>query len=252
MQPLNAGEIRGTWASLLLPISDGDVIDFERLKVQIDTLMGTGIDGIYCNGTSGEFETLTEAEFERIAALLAERCEHRGLPFQIGACAGSPREALRRIGRAAEFKPGAIQVILPDGWPTTDAEATDALRRYAEAAAGIGRVLYNPPHAKRVLSPRAIGTLAAAVPELAGLKVGGGDAKWYADVRLCAGRLSLFVPGHVLATGMTRGASGTYSNVACLSPGFAMAWQSIMKSDMEQAGVIEGRILNEKGSLGRL
>lgn len=199
MQPYQAEEIRGNWATILLPINDDESIAFDRLADEVDFLMTTGADGVYTNGTAGEFYTQTEAEFDRIQALVAERCQRHDVPFQIGASHMDPLISLDRIGRAAALEPAAIQVILPDWFPLTQPEQIDFLRQAAALAAPIGLVLYNPPQAKCVLSPLELGQLAQAVPELVGVKVAGGDEAWYAEMRalrrplrLCAGP----PPGH--------------------------------------------------------
>ena len=63
--------LKGNWATLLLPIAPDDSIDFARLGDEIDLLIGAQVDGIYSNGTAGEFHNQTEAEYEAIQALLA-------------------------------------------------------------------------------------------------------------------------------------------------------------------------------------
>jgi len=118
-----------------------------------------------------------------------------------------------------------------------------AVRRFAAEAAGVPIVLYNPPHAKTQLSPLELGRLAAAVPELIGVKVFGGDAAWYAEVRRHCGDLAVFVTGHTLATGIGQGAHGAYSNVACLSPSGAAAWYQTMLADPAAAVALEERIV---------
>jgi dihydrodipicolinate synthase/N-acetylneuraminate lyase len=112
----------------------------------------------------------------------------------------------------------------------------------AEAGNNIGHVLYNPPHAKRDLSPAQIGALAREVPALVGVKVAGGDDAWYASMRRKMGRLSVFVPGHHLATGFSKGAHGAYSNVACLHPAVAQRWWDRMATDLSAALELEQRI----------
>jgi dihydrodipicolinate synthase/N-acetylneuraminate lyase len=69
--------------------------------------------------------------------------------------------------------------------------------------------------------------------------VGAGDDAWYEGMRPLVGRLSIFVPGHALATGYARGASGSYSNVACLQPAGAKRWNELMRSDWAAAQAIE-------------
>ena len=243
MKPLTSEQIKGTWATILLPITDDESIDFARLAQDMDYLLTTAVDGIYAHGTAGEFYSLTEAEFDRINALLAEKCERAGRPFQIGAGHMSAQITLERVRRAAELKPGAIQVILPDWFPVSVAEAKAFLERVAQAAAPIGLVLYNPPHAKRCLQPHELAELAAAVPALVGVKVAN-EPSWYVELRRRLPTVSMFVTGHHLATGMRSGASGSYSNVACLNPGAAKRWNELMSTDYDAALALERKILS--------
>ncbi len=242
MRPLTFSEIRGNWATVLLPITSDDQIDMGRLTDELDHIIAAGVDGLYTNGTAGEFYNQSVAEFMAVSELVAARCEAAKLPFQLGAGDPNPRVTLDRVGIAARLAPSAIQVVLPDWFPVTDSEAVEFLQRLAESADPIGLVLYNPPHAKRVLTPTELGRLAAAVPGLVGVKVADGDDDWYADMRAQMGTLSVFVPGHHLATGIANGAAGSYSNVACLSPAGAQRWADLMQSDLAAALAIEQRV----------
>src|SRR3546814_16176694 len=116
MRPRDASEIRGTWATLLLPIDPDDGIDYGRLGREIDALVASGVDGIYSNGTAGEFHNQTEDDLDRVNALLAERCVPAGLPFHVGCCHMRPRIAPGRLRQARAWPPWAAQVTLPD-WP---------------------------------------------------------------------------------------------------------------------------------------
>lgn len=235
--------LAGNWATLLLPIQSDDSIDFGALADEIDILVAAGVDGIYSNGTAGEFHNLTVSENERIQRLLAEACHAAGMPFVIGACQPDPALACERVAQAAALSPAGIQVILPDWWPVNDEEATDFLALVAERAAGTPIVLYNPPHAKRVLSPAQIDAVTAPVPSVTGVKLADGDAAWYAEARRHIARLSVFVPGHHLATGVKEGvAAGAFSNVACLSPAGAQRWTKQMQTDLGGALELEARL----------
>ena len=57
MIPLHPKQIRGNWATLLLPINSDQSIDFARLKAEILYLIEARVDGIYSNGSAGEFYT---------------------------------------------------------------------------------------------------------------------------------------------------------------------------------------------------
>jgi dihydrodipicolinate synthase/N-acetylneuraminate lyase len=200
------------WATLLLPLNADDSIDFDRLRAQAEALSRSAVDGLYAHGTAGEFQTLTEDEFDQVNSVLAAA----GKPFQIGASHPSAQVQLSRVERAARLAPGAIQVIVPDWLPLNHREVLEFLRRVADVAGDVPLVLYDPPHAKTQVGPRQLTELAAAVPSLIGLKTAGGDKTWFDQALPCG--LAIFVPGHLLASMSLLGAHGSYSNVAALSP----------------------------------
>ena len=70
--------LKGTWATVLLPIAADESIDFARLQRDLDYLVESGVDGVYTNGTAAEFFAQTEEEFDRISRMVAETCGRRG------------------------------------------------------------------------------------------------------------------------------------------------------------------------------
>jgi len=242
MKPLTANAIRGNWATLLTAWNDDDALDLPLVANEIDALIAMRVDGIYSNGTAGEFHAQTDDEFDRVSQCLADKCEAAGMPFQIGVSHMSAQISLERLRRVVALAPGAAQVILPDWFPLTDDESAAFLERMAELAEGIGLVLYNPPHAKRVLMPEEVGRLAARVPALVGLKTAGGDDDWFEQMRRHIPHLSVFVPGHLLASGVKQGACGAYSNVACINPAAAQRWTNLMRTDLPAALELEQRV----------
>lgn len=242
MNPLKSDEIYGNWGTLLLPINQDDSIDYSRLTEEIDMLIGMQVNGIYSNGTAGEFYNQTESEFDKINQLLAEKCNAAGMPFQIGCSHMSPVTSLERVKRTISLKPGAIQIILPDWYPPSLEEIKSFLEKIAEAAGSVGLIIYNPPHAKRKLNPDEFGMLHSHIPSLLGCKVMGGDERWYKVMQKHVPGFSLFVAGHTLATGFQWGAHGAYSNVACLHPLAAQRWYEQMKTNLSAAMALETRI----------
>ena len=239
MKPLKANDIRGVWGSLLLPLKPDESIDWGALERQIRYLCRSGVNGVYSNGTACEFFTQNEKEYEGVCEHIASICEETGTLFQIGASHMEHNIMRERVKIAARYKPGAIQVILPDWFPMSDAEISLFLEQVVELAQGIGIVLYNPPHAKRVLKPRDIKALLLSVKGVVGLKTGAGDEKWYADMKDVFPEISVFCPGHDMASAIKRGAMGSYSNVACLSPRGAVYWYGLVQTDMEKALKLE-------------
>jgi dihydrodipicolinate synthase/N-acetylneuraminate lyase len=244
MKAINYREIAGNWASLLLATGKDGTIDYKKLGDEIDILIASDPNGIYSNGTAGEFYTLTEKEFEKTSMLLAAKCNSSKTPFQIGVSHPSPQISLQRLKRVKMLKPCAVQVILPDWFPVTMEEAVIFLQKMEEAADGISLVLYNPPHAKKRLNPEDWAELKKQVPSLEGLKVfdQNGDPRWYAEMRKYSEGLSVFIPGHRLASGIKQGAHGAYSNVACLNPFTAQKWYNLIEKDLEAGLELESRI----------
>ncbi len=240
MNPLAAKEIRGNWATLLLPVRPDDSIDYALLSAEVDYFITAKVNGIYSNGSAGEFYAQTEAEFDKVNALLAEKCNAAGMPFQVGAAHPCAQTARERVRRAKALRPSAFQVTLPDWFPPTLDEILRFLEVMAAEAAPIPLVVYNPPHAKRKLAPAEWAQIADRVAGVAGMKVPGGDEGWYAAMRPLMARLSVFIPGHLLHVGLGHGAHGAYSNVACLSPKFAQRWYELCVSD-PAAGAALGR-----------
>jgi 4-hydroxy-tetrahydrodipicolinate synthase len=61
-------------------------------------------------------------------------------------------------------------------------------------------------------------------------------------MKVYAQGISIFVPGHFLATGLSQGAHGAYSNIACLNPLGAQRWYDLMTFELAPAIEIETRI----------
>ena len=244
MKPLSHNLIYGNWATLLLATDSRGNLDFGRLEEEVDVLIDSKPNGIYSNGTACEFYSQTMDEFVNISELLSSRCEAAGVPYQIGVSHPCPHESLERLQTIKHLKPGAVQLILPDWFPVNDEAILSFMQRMAEEAGEIPLVLYNPPHAKKVIHPEKWQMIKKAVPSLIGVKVFDNNcsAEWYAQMNANKEGVSVFVPGHHLATGVVNGADGAYSNVACINPHAAQKWYELMKTDMEAALELESRI----------
>ncbi len=232
----------GIWGAILLPVDRAGEIDWHALDEELCILLESGLAGLYTNGTAGEFHTQTEDEFDRLTALVAERACAARIPFQIGVCHTNPRVSRARLARIGGIGASGAQFILPDWWPPSAPEVGRFIDGMQEAAGDLPLILYNPPHAKVRLPLDRIAALRARAPGLAGAKLPGGDADWYADRRRLLPGFSVFVAGHTVAFGRPLGADGAYSNVACLSPQGALLHWDLAASDPARAAELEGRI----------
>lgn len=244
MKPLTSGLVFGNWATLLLATGSRGCLDYTRLTEEIDVLIDSKPNGIYSNGTAGEFYSQSMDEFVKVSEILSSHCEKAGVAYQIGVSHPCAQESLARLKAIRHLQPGAVQIILPDWFPVNDEAALSFVTRMAEEAGDIPLVLYNPPHAKKVLHPEKWQMLKKAAPSLIGVKVFDNNCsqEWYGLMNANKDGISVFVPGHHLATGVVNGADGAYSNVACINPHAAQKWYNLMKTDMEAALELESRI----------
>ena len=142
------------------------------------------------------------------------------------------------------LKPNGFQITLPDWWPPTFNESKNFILGMQEVVEDIYMILYNPPHAKVLLSLEEIRLLKQSVQNLVGIKCAGGDEQWYSQRRELLDDFSVFVPGHTVVYGKPLGANGSYSNVACLSPNGAVKIWDLIEKDYEKAKQLEAKVLN--------
>lgn len=237
------GSLKGVWGTIQIPFNEDDSVDYMLLDEQISFWSQASVHGIYSNGTAAEFYNQTEDEFDRINALMAEKCTAGRMPFQIGASHMSPVISFQRIRRTKQLKPIAFQVIFPDWLPLTAAEQRAFLFRMVEEADPVPLVLYLPGHAKNKLSLDQVIDLSKDVPGLIGIKSGFVKTDNHDAMRVLNQRLAVFIPGHHMATGLNENiGSGSYSNVACINPDATRIWYDQINTDPEKGLQTEATI----------
>ncbi|SHE53917.1 Dihydrodipicolinate synthetase family protein [Mariniphaga anaerophila] len=116
MKTLKNKEIYGNWATLLLATNNDGSVDYKRLNDEIDILIASSPNGIYSNGTAGEFYSQSEQEFLKVNELLALKCEKAGVPFQVGVSHMSPQISLERLKLIRHLRPGQCKLFYPTGF----------------------------------------------------------------------------------------------------------------------------------------
>jgi len=240
--PANLTSPRGIWGAVLLGVSRHGIIDWKMTSDHITALCESSVNGIYTNGTAGEFHNQTGAEYAQLTELVSGIAKDKLKPFQLGVSHSNPRVALKRLQSAVKLLPDGMQFTLPDWWTLSSNELITFVEQLQASAGNIPLILYNPPHAKHQLSLADIYAIVQRMPNLVGVKLAAGDATWYATNQQYLKKLSVFVPGHTVAFGRPLGASGSYSNVACLSPDGAVKHWNRIQSDSDAAIELESRI----------
>jgi hypothetical protein len=94
--------LRGTFVALITPFA-GEEIDEPRLRDLVDWLIANRVDGLVPCGTTGETPSLSDTEWQRVAAVVIEQAAGRvpgdrryGNKFHDGHDSTNPRGA--RVG----------------------------------------------------------------------------------------------------------------------------------------------------------
>ena len=231
----------GIWGTILLPIKNNQ-IDWVAFKEQVNILCDSNVHGIYTNGTAAECHNQTEDEFDKLSEIVSTIAIKKNKKFQLGLSHTNPRICRERAKRTKHLKPNGFQITLPDWWPPTFQESKNFIMGMQDVVENIYMILYNPPHAKVLLTLKEISLLKKNATNLIGIKCAGGDESWYQNRRELLEDFSVFVPGHTVVFGKPLGANGSYSNVACLSPNGAVMIWNLIDTDIEKAKSIETRV----------
>jgi len=170
------GHLKGIFDALYSPFcgKDGDEIDYKALRAEVNYCLGTlNHQGIYCNGTVGEFGALTVDERKKIAEVA--------------------------IDEANKVNPKAIKIVMTSSIPVKDAveltqhaqqagaDMATILTPYVECHGGrgaydfykyisdrtdIGLAVYNSPTSGYILSPEEIAELYNKIPGVCAIKNG--------------------------------------------------------------------------------
>ena len=75
----NHTELRGILAAVTTPFSaNGEAVDEQRLRGQVERLIAAGIHGLVPTGTTGEFTSLDPDEYRRVIELYVQAANGRG------------------------------------------------------------------------------------------------------------------------------------------------------------------------------
>ena len=105
--------LRGILAAVTTPFTaDGSAIDEPVVKSQVDRLLAAGIHGLVPTGTTGEFMTLTPAEYRRVIELYVQAAAGR-VPVVAGVGALSTKDAVELARDFEQLGADAIMIVPP-------------------------------------------------------------------------------------------------------------------------------------------
>jgi 4-hydroxy-tetrahydrodipicolinate synthase len=134
---------RGLFAYPPTPYRPDLSLDEEGLRRNLRKLIRIGVDGIVMAGTSGEFYTLTDPEYRRLAEILREETMAGGVAAVLGTTGLSTRAAIERSTMAMDIGMDAVLVVAPFYVPLTPSELVKFWTDLCIACPATGVIVYN-------------------------------------------------------------------------------------------------------------
>ena len=159
----------GVYCPSITPLQSDGSIDFPAWEAHLERLISGGISGVLIFGSIGEFYALSMEQKKQAIEFVGRVAKGR-MQFLIGSGSTKIAEAKELNAYGYEHGADAAVVVSPYYFGPSDALATKYFTELAEASE-LPIMLYNfPDRTGNDLSPELISTIAAAHPNIVGVK----------------------------------------------------------------------------------
>ncbi len=210
--------IGGALAAAVTPLrDDGQALDEEAIQPYVDFLAGSGVDGVFALGTTGEGLLLSNSERREAARLFVGSAAHR-LATVIHCGAQTTRETVELAANAAELGADGVAVVAPPYYAFDDTSLVAHFVNAADACAPTPFYLYEFAARSGYAIPLpVVQRVRELSPNLAGMKVS--DSPFDRVEPYLGEGLDIFIGAEALvAEGLARGAAGAVSGLAAAFP----------------------------------
>ena len=211
------GLFYGCATALVTPFH-GDRVDYGAFERLIDWQLDSGIDALVALGTTGEPETIAEAERAAILECIRSRCPE-SVPLIAGIGSNDTQLAVKRAMAAERLGANALLAVTPYYNKCSRSGLIAHFIRIADSV-DIPVIMYNVPARTGMnLDPDAVAALAKH-PNLCALKEASGSLRQLTDVaRACQGGIAVYCGNDDQAVpAMALGASGLISVASNVIP----------------------------------
>jgi 4-hydroxy-tetrahydrodipicolinate synthase len=134
---------KGIITPVITPMTEDEKINEKELRNQINRLINSGVEGVFCLGTNGEFYALTSEE--KLAVIKITVDENRGrVPVYAGAGCVTTGETIDLSQKAKELGVDALSIISPYFAAVSQDDIYNHYSQIAEAV-DLPIILYNIP-----------------------------------------------------------------------------------------------------------
>lgn len=165
--------ITGILTPNITPVDSKGRVDEDTLRGYVDWLVEHGVDGLYPNGSTGEFVRFTAAERRRVAEVVIDQVAGR-VPVLVGAAEANAAETIDACNAYGEMGATAVAIVAPFYYRLS----SDAVHAYFTEIAGqvnVNVTLYNIPMFASPIEVDTVIRLAEEQPRIVGIKDSSGD-----------------------------------------------------------------------------
>jgi len=165
--------ISGILTPNITPVDSLGRVDEDTLRGYVDWLIERGVDGLYPNGSTGEFVRFTAEERRRIVQIVVDQADGR-VPILAGAAEANVKETIAACDAYGEMGVRAVAIVAPFYYRLSEQGVYAYFREIADTVS-VDVTLYNIP---LFASPIEVGTvirLASECSRVIGIKDSSGD-----------------------------------------------------------------------------
>jgi 4-hydroxy-tetrahydrodipicolinate synthase len=160
--------ISGIYTPNIVPFNDDHTINEGELRRLTSWLIEKGVDGLYPNGSTGEFIRLSYEDRLRVVKIMAD--ENRGrVPVLAGAAEPNSDQVLKACAYYADLGCVAVSLTGPYYYKVSQ-ESIEKYFRDLAAKSPIDILLYNIPQFSNEISLPVVKRLAMGCPRIIGIK----------------------------------------------------------------------------------
>ncbi len=160
--------LKGIFTPNLVPFLDDGRIHEDELRRMINWLIAKGVNGLYPNGSTGEFIRLSFEERKRVIQIVAEETRGR-VPILAGAAEANLTLILEACRAYADLGCAAVSITGPYYYKVSQESIEHFFRELARRSP-IDIVLYNIPQFSNEISLPVVTRLALDCPRIVGIK----------------------------------------------------------------------------------
>jgi 4-hydroxy-tetrahydrodipicolinate synthase len=165
--------ISGILTPNITPVDADGRVDEERVRGYVDWLIDRGGDGLYPNGSTGEFVRFTREERRGIVRVVTDQAAGR-VPILAGAAEANVKETIEACDAYGEMGVRAVAIVAPFYYRLS-AEGVYAYFREIADNVSVDVTLYNIPLFASPIDVETVVRLASECPRVIGIKDSSGD-----------------------------------------------------------------------------